>query len=108
MRYALALLLITISVAMAQNGGQIPPNDVLKQMPPDYPKEARQKHQTGSGVLILHVDRATGRVTSVTLQKSTGHKLPDDAGIRAFSQWRFKPGAVKTELIKMPISFHMP
>src|SRR6266849_3541399 len=107
MRYALSLLVITASIATAQNLAPIPRSDVLWQVPPEYPREARRKHETGSGLLILHVDRETGRVTSVTVGKSTGFKDLDDAGIRAFSQWRFKPGAVKTALIKIPIRFSM-
>jgi TonB family protein len=107
MRYALALLVITASIATAQNPTPIPQSDVLRQVPPEYPLEARQKHETGSGLLVLHVDCQTGRVMSVTVGKSTGFKDLDDAGIRAFSQWRFKPGAVKDALIKIPIRFRM-
>jgi TonB family protein len=106
MRHLLIVFLIAASATLAQGGSQIPASDVIKQVPPDYPKEARLRHETGRGVLILHVDRARGVVTSVTVFKSTGHKILDDAGVRAFSQWRFKPGVVKDPLIKVPISFH--
>lgn len=91
---------------MAQNPTPIPQSDVLKQVSPYYPLEARRKHETGRGLLIMRVDRQTGKVTSVTMGKSTGHKDLDDASIRAFSQWRFRPGAVKTEIIKIPIAFN--
>jgi TonB family protein len=102
----LSVVLVITSANAQQSGTQIPPSDVLKAVRPEYPFEARSRHVSGSGVLVLHVDRVSGKVTSVTVQKSTGSKLLDDAGIRAFSQWRFRPGAVKTDKIWMPISFH--
>ena len=86
-------------------GSRIPRSDVLKSVRPEYPLEARRQHETGSGVVIIHIDRPTGHVTSVTVHKSTGYKLLDDAAIKAFTQWRFRPGAVTTDKIWMPISF---
>src|SRR5439155_19392667 len=59
-------------------GGNFPP-----QYRPPYPVEARRQGQTGSGVYILHIDSKTGDVTSVTIQKSTGHKLLDDVVLAA-------------------------
>lgn len=79
---------------------------MLKQVRPEYPLEALRKHETGKGLLIMHIDRKTGKIISVTMDKSTGYKDLDDAAIRAFSQWRFRPGAVKTKMIKIPIAFH--
>jgi TonB family protein len=109
MRHFLAALLITASATQAAQsaGDRIPPADILKEVRPEYPLEARRKHEVGSGVLILHVDRKTGEVTSVTIRKSTGYKVLDDAGLKAFRQWRFRPGTV-TEPIWMPISFSLP
>ncbi len=59
---------------------------------PEYPLEARRRYLTGRGLLILHIDRKTGAVTSVEIAKSIGYKILDDAAVRAFRQWRFKPG----------------
>jgi TonB family protein len=70
---------------------------------PEYPLEARQRHLVGSGVLILHIDRDTGTVTSIDIEKSIGYKILDDAAIRALSQWRFKPG--KSTKIRVPIRY---
>ena len=81
--------------------------DVLKGPYPKYPYEARARHITGKGILILHVDRAKGIVTSVSIQKSTGHKILDDAAVEAFRQWRFKPEAVKANRVRMPVRFFM-
>jgi TonB family protein len=70
---------------------------------PDYPLEARQKHLTGHGVLILHIDRETGTVTSIDIEKSIGYKILDDAAVRAFSRWHFKPG--KFTKVRVPIRY---
>ena len=58
---------------------------------------------TGSGVALLEVDETTGRVISATMEKSTGHKILDDAALEAFRRWRFKPGTVRK--IRIPITF---
>jgi protein TonB len=86
----------------------IPMQDAIVRPRPDYPREARLRHETGRGVLILHVDNRTGRVTSVVIARSTGHKLLDDAAVHAFIRWRYKPGVVPKGLVKMPIAYTMP
>jgi len=69
---------------------------VLEYSPkPDYPLEARAAHFTGSGVFIVIVHPNTGRVAQVRIDRSTGHPILDQAAVRAFSQWRFKPGGLK-------------
>jgi TonB family protein len=70
---------------------------------PPYPIEARRQRLTGSGVYILHIDSKTGHVTSVTIQKSTGHKLLDDAVLETCVHWRFKPHLVTD--VRFPITF---
>jgi TonB family protein len=62
---------------------------------PDYPLEARALHLTGSGIFVIRVHVKTGRVAEVRVARSTGHAMLDSAGVRAFSQWRFKPGALQ-------------
>lgn len=72
---------------------------------PAYPYEARSKHMTGSGIVVLNVDPSMGTVTSAQLLKSTGHKILDDAALEAFRRWRFKPGSVHK--VKIPINYTM-
>jgi len=72
---------------------------------PAYPYEARSKHLTGSGIVLLNVDPSSGNVTSVQLLKSTGHKILDNSALEAFRQWRFKPGSVRK--VRIPINFTM-
>ena len=55
-----------------------------------------------SGLFRLDIDEATGRVKEVRVLKSTGHKILDDAGIKAFRQWRFKPHTI--DKVKIPLA----
>jgi TonB family protein len=71
--------------------------------PPEYPREARDKGLTGKGVAVVKVDPATGHVTSVSMIKSTGHDILDNAALRAFRQWRFRPRGITT--FEIPIQF---
>ena len=72
---------------------------------PAYPYEARSKHLTGSGIVLLNIDPSSGSVASAQLLKSTGHKILDDSALEAFRQWRFKPGSVRK--VRIPINFTM-
>ena len=71
--------------------------------PPRYPVDAQGRHPQGYGVVLMHVDRKTGRVISARMRQSTGNKLLDDAAIAAFSHWRFRPGSAA--YIHSPITF---
>jgi TonB family protein len=62
-----------------------------------------QKPVTGSGIILVHVDHGTGRVTAARMFKSTGHAVLDNAAVTAFREAKFKP---KTKSpLKIPISF---
>jgi TonB family protein len=69
---------------------------------PDYPREIRRLRLIGSGIFRMHVDEQ-GRVTAVSILRSTGHQELDVLARRALVQWRGKPGP-KWEL-DMPITF---
>src|SRR4029077_16807022 len=70
---------------------------------PAYPYDARTRHIQGSGIAILTIDRATGRVTNVVMAASTRAKTLDDEAIATFRQWRFKPGTMVKA--RIPITF---
>ena len=72
-------------------------------IPPEYPREARDKRLTGKGVAVLKVDPATGRVLSASMVKSTGHEILDNATLRALRQWRYRPRGITT--FEIPIQF---
>src|SRR5437764_5746273 len=70
----------------------IPMKAVVRQVPPEYPYEARRSGIVGSGILSGQVDVKTGNVASVRMEKSTGNTILDQAALNAFREWRFKPG----------------
>ena len=70
---------------------------------PDYPYEAKRRNLSGSGVCVVTVDTATGRVTDATMSQSTGSPFLDKFTIQTFKNWRFKPGAVSQ--VRVPISY---
>ena len=77
---------------------------VLVKVLPDYPYAARDRHLEGSGLYRLNI-KPDGTVSSVTVLKSTGYILLDQAAIHAYRQWRFRPGALHA--LEIPISFTM-
>jgi periplasmic protein TonB len=72
---------------------------------PQYPYEARSRHITGSGVIVVDVDSASGNVTSASVASSIGSPILDNAAVSAFRQWRFRPGTVSK--VRIPITFTM-
>ena len=72
---------------------------------PKYPLKVRSDGVTGSGVCVVSVDQASGRVTGASMEQSTGDSTLDKSAIRAFRKWRFKPGTVSK--VRIPIEFTM-
>ena len=70
---------------------------------PEYPYEARRQKITGDGIAILTIDHSSGDVIHITMSKSTGNPLLDDAALAGFRRWRFKPGTVSS--VTCPITF---
>ncbi len=70
---------------------------------PEYPYEARRDRITGDGVALLTIDAASGRVLEVTMSKSTGNLILDQAAIAGFRRWRFKAGTVSA--VRCPITY---
>ena len=73
---------------------------------PDYPYEARSRHQTGSGVAVLSVDTGSGAVTDVSMAQSIGSPILDNSTVAGFRRWRFQPGKVAPK-VKVPITYTM-
>ena len=70
---------------------------------PQYPYEARSRHVTGSGVIVLELDPATGAVLGANVVQSTGNYMLDQSALSAFRRWRFKPGTPAR--VAVPITF---
>jgi len=77
--------------------------EVVSAPPPVYPYQAKHAHITGSGVCVMTVDTAIGKVTDATMEQSTGNAILDKAATNAFRQWRFKPGTVSK--VRVPITY---
>ena len=70
---------------------------------PEYPYEARRQRLTGSGIATLTIESATGAVVNVTMSRSTGSVVLDNATISGFRRWRFRPGTVSR--VQTPITY---
>lgn len=115
MRYLLAVLLVTVVWANHAQAAEVADmrkldertvrEIVVSGVQPEYPYEARRNHIIGNGVVLIRVDRATGKVASCEMAPSTGSLLLDEAALQAFQLWRFKPGTV--ERVMIPVHFTM-
>lgn len=76
---------------------------VIHSAPISYPYEARRAGITGSGVVVIEIDRTTGKVKSARMAPSTGSSILDNAALSSFRQWRFKVGIMRE--IRIPITF---
>jgi periplasmic protein TonB len=70
---------------------------------PPYPYEARSHRITGSGVIVVNVDAASGNVTDASVAQSTGSSILDEAALSTFRRWKFRPGSVSK--VRIPITF---
>jgi periplasmic protein TonB len=59
--------------------------------PPAYPEQARRRRIEGTVVLEVLVNGG-GSVNHLAVQASSGHRLLDEAALRAVRGWRFEPG----------------
>jgi TonB family protein len=77
---------------------------VLNSPRPGYPAQSIVQNHVGAGIFILTL-RPDGTVSNVTVAKSIGYAELDESGVKAFSQWRFKPGVAKH--VEIPLRFVM-
>ena len=98
--------LVSVSSLYAQSespsGAAVRPKAIYTPAPVYQPDWAR-RGLAGKGVVLLTVDKATGKVTGARMLQSTGNDLLDGSALQAYSQWRFEPGTVTQ--IQMPIEF---
>ncbi len=62
----------------------------LRNPAPDYPAQAQKRGLEGKVVLKVHV-LASGQPDDVTVARSSGHQILDDAALKAVMQWAFAP-----------------
>ncbi len=70
---------------------------------PEYPYQAKRANITGSGICIMTVDSASGKVTDAMMAQSTGDAMLDKVTTNTFRRWRFKPGTVSQ--VRVPIDY---
>jgi TonB family protein len=70
---------------------------------PEYPYQAKHANVTGSGVCVMLVDVASGKVTNAMMAQSTGNAILDKVTTETFRRWRFKPGSVSQ--VRVPITY---
>jgi TonB family protein len=71
---------------------------------PEYPQLAREQHLEGAGVAEIHIN-PDGSVGSVNMLRSTRHRILDEAVIRTFLGWRFRPHSLK--VVRVPVQYRM-
>jgi TonB family protein len=109
MRHLLLALIVTLaslSSLHAQSATPARSEAPLKAIytpKPVYRAEWARQGLTGKGVVLVTIDKETGKVTGARMLTSTGNKLLDGAALEAYSQWRFQPGTVSQ--VKIPIEF---
>jgi TonB family protein len=67
-----------------------------------YPDAAQKARLSGSGLYELQINK-TGVTTAVTVLKSSGKPVLDQAARSAFLKWRFKPGVFRR--VRVPVSW---
>ena len=72
---------------------------------PEYPQEARSHRIAGSGVCVVSVHPASGRVTNASMAQSTGSPLLDKSVLSTVRTWKFKPRTVSK--VSIPVEFTM-
>jgi protein TonB len=91
----------------------VPPNATaayLHNPKPFYPSQARQRGMEGVVVLAVRVS-AQGRTETVSIKRSSGFALLDNAARKSVSKWRFVPaqqsGRAVAALVDIPIRYRL-
>lgn len=66
---------------------------------------AKPRYITGSGVILIRVERISGKVLQATMVKSTGNKILDAAAENAFRNQTMKLNGAPE--IRLPITFRI-
>lgn len=80
---------VAVSVPSTVSGGDISAQMVAGK-PPRYPTESRRKREQGTVLLSLVVG-LDGRVSSISIGRSSGFARLDDAAMDAVRGWRWSP-----------------
>ncbi len=77
---------------------------------PRYPRDARRRGEEGNVMLLVDV-LPNGRVGEISVESSSGHRLLDDAAVKAVRRWRFEPakktGRPVQAQVRIPVEFNL-
>lgn len=101
-----AAIIVLLSFAVQFSLAEPDPGSGLIYAPrPAYPRAAARQGWGGVGHFQLQF-RPDGTVSGVSVTKSTGHKMLDDACRETFLRWRCRPGVFTKSYV--PITFTPP
>lgn len=84
--------------------------DSPRNRPPSYPEHARRQGWEGSVVVRASVG-ADGKVRSVSVARSSGYGVLDQAALRAVRGWKFRPqtvgGTPSSSTVEVPVNFSL-
>ncbi|CCH47316.1 energy transducer TonB [Pseudodesulfovibrio piezophilus] len=83
---------------------------VLRQVTPEYPYNAKRNHIEGRVVVRMLV-LSNGAPTNLTVQSSEPNGIFDKAALKAAKRWKFKPGHYKGQAVDtwvlLPFNFEL-
>jgi periplasmic protein TonB len=105
--FAVAVSFVVVSARQTvyEPGPGITLPSVIKEVKPDYPREAMDAGVQGDVVMACVVSR-DGRPGEITIERSLEPRL-DDAAVAALKQWEFKPGTKDGEPVAVRVRILM-
>ena len=74
---------------------------------PEYPARAKREHQEGVSLVSVEIS-PEGYPVNVTIERSSGFPLLDDAAVRGVRRWRFEPpSAPGRTVVTQPIHLNL-
>jgi TonB family protein len=104
----LIIALVAVSSLLAQSptpASRVTAPKAIFTPKPEYRTEWAKQGLAGKGVVLVTIDKQTGKVTGAQMLQSTGNKQLDGSALEAYSRWRFDPGTVTMPQLKIPIEF---
>jgi protein TonB len=84
--------------------------DLSRNLPPAYPATAIERRWEGTVLLRIRIDKL-GRVTNVSVARTSGYPLLDSAAATAVRQWRGVParrgGQAVATVEVLPVQFKL-
>ena len=77
---------------------------------PEYPAQAQRRRQEGVTIVLITVE-ANGRTSNVSIQKTSGFSLLDNAAVKAAKKWQIMPHEINGRAIRatftVPVDFYL-